>query len=104
MRATKVAFWCALIVMATAGAAPAETMDRADASGPSRAGKAARYAYFEIDGLIRESLPRPRRFAAPCCGAVRRARTSSAISKREATSVITWPRPAGESCLRRQDI
>ncbi|MCK4283083.1 MAG: signal peptide peptidase SppA [Candidatus Brocadiae bacterium] len=57
MRATKLAFWCALTVMLTAGAAPAERVDRPHASGPSREGTAARYAYFEIDGLIRESLP-----------------------------------------------
>ena len=57
MRATEAALWCALTVMLAAGAALAEPVGPANDTGPPPEATGARYACFEIDGLIRESLP-----------------------------------------------
>jgi len=53
MAKIKTLLWCVLAAALTAGAAPEEKADEpAVAAGPP-----ARYAYFEVDGYLRESLP-----------------------------------------------
>ncbi len=53
MAKIKTLLWCALAAALAAGAAPEEQAGEPAAA----AGPPARYAYFEVDGYLRESLP-----------------------------------------------
>lgn len=57
MKAIHMLFWCVLTVMLTTGTTLADAEVSAAGQQPAGTATTARYACFEIDGFIRESLP-----------------------------------------------